>query len=208
MSDSRSATVGRAKGRGNGRPNRDQHVIEAAISVMSERGYAATSVQEVADRVGVLKGSLYHYFASKEDLLFRILDESHAHNRVIAEEVAALGLCPLDELCEYARRLAQWYLGNVERANIYFSEARHLTGDRRTRMIASEREFEKHIGDLVERGRERGEIDPDTDARILVHFVMTSLNDVRTWRSRPTRALGNDAVAASFTMLLRRAIAR
>lgn len=187
--------------------NRDDDVIEAAVSVMSERGYAATSVQEVADRVGVLKGSLYHYFSSKEELLFRILEESHAENRAISDDVRLLRLSPLDELCEYARRLALWYLANVERANIYFSEARHLTGDRRSSMVEAGRRFEKHILELVEAGRAAGEITTETDTHLLTHFVMSSLNSVRSWRTPSSAPVGEEAIASSFVVLLRRAIA-
>src|SRR4051812_25001793 len=50
--------------------NREAEVIDAAVEVFFEKGYSAASIQDVADRVGVLKGSLYYYIDSKEDLLF------------------------------------------------------------------------------------------------------------------------------------------
>lgn len=75
--------------------NRDDAVLSTAIAVMAARGYAATSVQEVADRVGVLKGSLHHYFSSKEELLFRILESSHLETTSSAQDVAPLGLSPV-----------------------------------------------------------------------------------------------------------------
>ena len=42
-----------------------------------EKGYEATSIQDIADAVGILKGSLYYYITSKEDLLFEILEDVH-----------------------------------------------------------------------------------------------------------------------------------
>ena len=47
------------------RPNREADVIDAAIEVFYQRGYAAATIQDVADKVGVLKGSLYYYIDSK-----------------------------------------------------------------------------------------------------------------------------------------------
>lgn len=188
------------------RRNRDEAVMAAAISVMSERGYSATSIQEVADRVGVLKGSLYHYFSSKEELLFRIISEAHAQNRVIAEEVAALGLPAVDELFEYLRRSCMSYLENVEVTNIYFAESRHLTDERRDQVRASGREFEKHIRDLVTRAQKDGQLTSPLDPRLLTRYVLGALNNVRTWPSRSGKSFSNSEMADAFVTMTRAAV--
>jgi DNA-binding transcriptional regulator YbjK len=58
------------------RRNRSDEILQAAIEIFHQKGYAAASIQDVADTVGVLKGSLYHYIDSKEDLLARIFEGS------------------------------------------------------------------------------------------------------------------------------------
>ena len=70
-------------------PRRDQEVLSAAARVFHARGYADASVQHVADELGILKGSLYHYISSKEELLYRLLDETHEEVSRILDEVAA-----------------------------------------------------------------------------------------------------------------------
>jgi len=164
--------------------NRDSNVLAAAISVMSERGYSATSIQNVADRVGVLKGSLYHYFSSKEELLFRILDESHVEGAEIAANVAALELGPLAELTEYIRRQSLWYLANVDRANIFFTESRNLTGDRLKVTEQRAAAFAKHVRDLITEAQDAGEIQSTLDPRLLTRYVLGAMNNVRFWPSR------------------------
>src|SRR4051812_27611291 len=83
---------------------RDQEVLDAAAKVFHTRGYADASVQDIADELGILKGSLYHYIDSKEDLLFRLLDETHDDVQKNLDEVAALpDLTPLERLREYTR---------------------------------------------------------------------------------------------------------
>ena len=78
------------------RKRRDQEVIDAAAKVFYERGFADASVQDVADELGILKGSLYDYIETKEDQLFRPLEEPHDEVQAILEEVAAVeGLKPL-----------------------------------------------------------------------------------------------------------------
>lgn len=188
------------------RRNRDQNVIDAAITVMSERGYAATSVQEIADRVGVLKGSLYHYFSSKEELLFRVLSESHAETDRIADEVKALGLEPIDELSEFLRRLCLWYLTHVDRANIYFTESRQLTGDRLIETQRLGKHFVRQLGDLIGAARARGQINSALDTTLLTDFVLGALNSVRAWPIRSGKKFGQAAMADAFVSLIRTAL--
>jgi AcrR family transcriptional regulator len=182
--------------------NRDSSVIAAAIAVMSQKGYSGTSIQEVADRVGVLKGSLYHYFSSKEELLFRILDESHEESVVIADAVAALGLEPLEELKEYLTRQSIWYLKNVERANIFFTESRNLTGDRRDLVKQRGVQFEKHMRDLIAAAQEEGQIRSQVDVSLLTRFVIGSLNNVRLWPSRSQGTFTDDQLVSALIELV------
>lgn len=189
------------------RRNRDDAVMAAAIEVMSARGYTATSIQDVADRVGVLKGSLYHYFSSKEELLFRIVEESHEQTSRIAEEVAGLGLSPLEELLEYLRRSSVWYLENRDRANIFFTDRRHLTGERLTQSNGWGRFFERHIQALVAAGQENGEIRPDVELRLITRFLLGAVNNVRFWPSRSGKSFGVAEISEALVALTRSAIA-
>lgn len=188
------------------RRNRDQLVVDAAIEVMSKRGYPATPIQEIADRVGVLKGSLYHYFSSKEELLFRILQEAHVESDRINKECSELDLSPFDELLEYMRRESLWLLQNVDRANIYFTESRHLTGDRRKEFAKLAAGFKSHISSMIQNAINDGDIRSDLDAQILAEFVITSLNSVRAWPAGLGSTHTPEESAESFTLLIRDAL--
>jgi AcrR family transcriptional regulator len=188
------------------RRNRDDAVMAAAIEVMSERGYAATSVQEVADRVGVLKGSLYHYFSSKEDLLYRIVEQSHRQTTEIAEAAAALGLSPLEELLVYLRQSAAWYLNNRDRANIFFTDRRHLTGERLQQSNEWGRYFERHLQGLIAAGQEDGSIRTDWDTRLVTRYVLGSINSIRFWPSRSGRQFTVDDMTGALVAMTRSAI--
>src|SRR5690348_15778646 len=65
--------------------DRESQILEAATRIFQERGYDATTIQAVADDVGILKGSLYYYIDKKEDLLFQIVEGVH---RGLAESLA------------------------------------------------------------------------------------------------------------------------
>ena len=56
------------------RENRAKHIYRVAAEIMSHKGYEATSMNDIADAVGLTKAGLYHYILGKEDLLFRIMN--------------------------------------------------------------------------------------------------------------------------------------
>src|SRR6201990_3672250 len=72
---------GRAQRRGGGarkpREERWSELIEVATDVFYAKGYDAASLQDIADRLGMLKGSLYYYIQSKEELLSDIIQTMH-----------------------------------------------------------------------------------------------------------------------------------
>jgi len=110
-----------------GRRARDSEVIEAAVNLFWEKGYASTSVQDVADALGMLKGSLYYYIKSKEDLLKKIFEDSHAEVREITESVMALEKPSIERLQIFIERYAGWYLLNLRRAALYTREWHHAS---------------------------------------------------------------------------------
>lgn len=170
-----------------GRRNRDGEIIDAAIEVFSRKGYAAASVQDVADAVGLLKGSLYHYISSKEELLFRIFDESHRQGAAIIEEVSALDLSPLERLHRYFERYVLWYLDNIERVGLYFKEWRYLEGERRQTVVNQGRLYARFVRELIEEAQAAGEVDGDVDPKLAAFFIMGAVNAVPDWYHRDGR---------------------
>ena len=74
------------------RSGRQDVILDAASRLFSTRGYHATSVQDIADAVGILKGSLYHHFESKEAILYHIVKEPIARlHRTVGEIAEAPG---------------------------------------------------------------------------------------------------------------------
>src|SRR5918999_1583403 len=126
---------GRTTQRGGGdRPPRirDAEVLETAAEVFARRGYAAATVQEVADELGMLKGSIYYYTKSKEDLLFRLLSAVHDDvDRLLGEVVEIPDLDPLERLCEYVRRQVAHNLRDPIRISVYYNDIDQLSDERR-----------------------------------------------------------------------------
>jgi AcrR family transcriptional regulator len=171
------------------RRNRRQDVLEAAIRVFHKKGYASASIQDVADEVGVLKGSLYHYIDSKEDLLARIFEDSAGHFMEMLDEACGLDERPVERLRSFGSNCSLWYLKNIERVAIYATEWKHLTGRRRKEVVAIRETYERRLAELIGEVKEAGETTPDLDVNFATYFIFGALNGLPDWYRRR----GNDA---------------
>jgi AcrR family transcriptional regulator len=161
---------------------RDREVLDAATKVFYERGYSAASVQDVADELGILKGSVYHYIDTKEDLLFRLLEEVHEEVEVILQEVKALpDLTPLERLSEYVRRQVENNLRNLARITIYYHEIDRLSEDRRRRILDRRSLHTRFVVGLVREAQRAGEADPSLDPKMAANCVFATIIWTYRW---------------------------
>jgi AcrR family transcriptional regulator len=161
---------------------RDREVLDAAARVFYERGYSDASVQDVADELGILKGSLYHYIDTKEDLLFRLLQETHDEIYEILEEVAAQeGLNPLERLEIYIRKQVEYNIDNLLRVSVYYHDLERLTEERRKAIVGRRREHETWVVDLIKEAQASGLADPGLDPKIAARCIFATIIWTYRW---------------------------
>jgi TetR/AcrR family transcriptional regulator, cholesterol catabolism regulator len=177
------------------RKRRDREVVDVAAQIFYERGFADASVQDVADALGILKGSLYHYIETKEDLLFRILEELHDDIQEILEEVAAVeGLQPLERLALYVRRQVEFNLENLPRVAVYYNDVERLSEERRVEILGRRKLHERFVTDLIREAQKRGAASPDLDAKLLSNFIHGAVIWTYQW-ARPGGRHSRDKIA-------------
>lgn len=180
------------------RRNRETEVVDAAVEVFYAKGYSAASIQDVADLVGVLKGSLYHYISSKEDLLFRIFEGSHEQAVALMADINGRNLPPRQRLEAYLNELVHWYLGNVERVSLYFNEWRYLTGDNATAVRKHRKVFADFVRDILDEDNEQ--LRPGVDHRLATFYIMGAINNIPVWY-RKTGPYSAARVAQEFATM-------
>jgi len=157
----------------------------------------------VADELGILKGSLYHYIKMKEDLLFWLLEAVHRDVELILEEVAqAEGLAPLERLALYVRRQVLYNLDNLERISIYYHDVEALSEERLATILARRRTHERFITGLIKEAQAQGAADASADPRILANCVFATIIWTYRWYN-PNGRMSRQAVAdhcARFTV--------
>jgi AcrR family transcriptional regulator len=174
---------------------RDQEVIDAAAEVFHRRGYARASMQDVADAVGILKGSLYYYVSSKDELLYRVLLEVHDAVQVILAEVSAMrGRAPLERLAAYVCRQVEYNTHNLTKIAVCQHEYQALSTGRRAEIRLQRDGYELFVERLISEGQLRGDIAATLDAALLASCVIGTVNSVYPWY-RPGGAVSPDQLA-------------
>jgi AcrR family transcriptional regulator len=177
---------------------RRSELTRAAARLFAERGYHGTSINHLAEAMGVQKGSLYHHIASKQDLLYATMREGadafHAVLDAIPDELPA---------AEKVRLAVRGHLrvvaDQLDVATVFTREWRYLEGERRDEIIAERRRYEERFRVLFREGRELGELRTDLDDAAAALLVLSALNWAYTWLA-PGR--DTDELADRFHALL------
>lgn len=201
----RSKTGGRTgPGSLDGNRARDREVIEAAVKIFWEKGYANTSVQDVADALGMLKGSLYYYIDSKERLLEKIFDDSHAELSALAAAATSGGGSAADRMARFLFDYAMWTLTHLERAGLYSREWRYASEALKTSLAEQQRFYDRTLRELLLEGQRDGTISSEVDPRAASLFIWAAFTGLPDWY-RPASKVEARRVAAMYLELARRA---
>lgn len=161
---------------------RQEELIQAAAAVFNESGYRGATIQQIADRIGLLKGSLYHYIDSKEDLLFEIISDIHAKFDDLAGEAVSRASAR-----EGLRHLLYGHCEilclNHVAARAYVEDFRHLTSPRLEQVLGRRDTYQRSARSMVVRGQEEGWVADDLDLDLAVRGVLNMVNGVYFWFS-------------------------
>ncbi|MCY0874798.1 MAG: TetR/AcrR family transcriptional regulator, partial [Firmicutes bacterium] len=103
--------------------NKYDDIARAAIKLFNQKGYHATSVQDIADEVGLQKGSLYHYIASKEELLLQIASRSiNGFSREL-EQICDLPVSATERLRKAIHHHFTIVTGDIQMTTVLLREA-------------------------------------------------------------------------------------
>src|SRR5919199_2086478 len=177
---------------------RREELTREAARLFDQKGYHGTSIGEIAEAMGVQKGSLYAHIQGKEDLLYETMRDGaaafHAALDAIPEELPATEKIRL-ALRAHLRVVAE----QLDVATVFVREWRYLEGERRDEIVAERRRYEERFRAFFREGRELGELRTDLDDASAALLALSAANWAYTWL-RP--AADTDELADRFYGLL------
>ncbi|QUH01807.1 TetR/AcrR family transcriptional regulator [Saccharopolyspora erythraea] len=174
-------------------------IQEAAAELFYQHGYEATTLRQVAQKVGIQVGSLYNHISGKEDLLRSLMTGIMADLLAAQKAVANSHADVIDALraaidCHirfHAQRAREVFIGN--------SELRSLSKKDRNKVVSQRDDYEQMFRDLIERADQEGRADV-LDPRLQAYAIVAMGTHVASWY-RPKGAMSLDEIVETYTVM-------
>lgn len=158
-----------------------ERLVETALELFSEKGFERTSVQDVVAAAGVTKGAMYHYFASKDDLLHEIYARVLRLQQERLERFAA----GQESAAERVRRAAADVVVTVTEnlpSMVIFFRSLHQLGDAHQAEVRRERRrYHETFRALLLEGQRGGEFRDELDPDLVVDYYFGAVHHIPLW---------------------------
>ncbi len=159
--------------------DRRQEILSAAGGLFREHGYHATSMRDIAKRLNLRGSSLYAHVASKEEMLWEIVNSAADAFLAQAESVPP-DLPPQERLERLIRGHLQVIIGALPNATVFFHEWKFLAEDLRAQIVARRDRYEQYFRQIIREGTEQGIFEVEDD-KLATFFVLSALNWSYQW---------------------------
>lgn len=177
---------------------RDQ-ILQIAARLIAQRGYSATTVRDIADEAGILSGSLYHHFSSKEAILEEILRSFMSGLLGRLDQIAASGGTPREILDRFIEQAFETIEREPDVVGLYQHESAFLATQPGFEFLAEgSHQIERLWLAQIEQGQRAGQFRTGFDPAVTYRFIRDAVWATVAWY-RPGR--GQTAVSLSATFL-------
>ena len=176
-----------------GRPGHSvDSLLDIAVAVFNERGYDATSMDELAARLGITKSAIYHHVSSKVELLRLALDRALDALFAVTEEPGATSGPAIDRLQHVVRGSVRVLTEQLPFVTLLL----RVRGNSPVEQAALQRRrrFDRVVTDLVRTAEEEGDVRPDVDPAVTSRLLFGTVNSLTEWY-RPDGGLSADDLA-------------
>ncbi|MWB77696.1 TetR family transcriptional regulator [Pseudooceanicola sp. 216_PA32_1] len=178
--------------------------LRVAARIFNEKGYHATSLDEIADEIGVTKTALYYYFKNKEQLLYECLKLTYDCGQNARLEAEKLDGSSFDKLRALYRRFME---NLMEERGAYTTMAniRALPPEHQAELLERRRHLDRYSRMLLEKAIEEGSV-RSVDVRLTSNFFLGAVNWILRWHTEDDAMKPSD-VANHFLDLFMNGIA-
>ena len=172
-----------------------EEIIAASATIFMENGYEATSLQDIASAVGILKGSIYYYIKTKEDLLYELVDRALSLYAATVDEDPSLAAAPAP--VRLRTFLVQWMtISAQEREWCIVAERsfNRLSPERLASVIERRDRYSAFVKDIIQQGVDEGTFDPEVDVSLATITVFELIKGSNEWH-HPGGRLSMEAIS-------------
>ena len=187
--------------------SRERDIVATAARLFKEKGYRATTLEDIAAAVGMLKGSLYYYIRSKEELLYLVVRDPIREVYSELEAIVAADLPFTEQIAQaIANHMTVFHL-HYPHIAVYLHDYRHLMDKLEQNVIETPKQYQRLWDTLLRQGIAAGEIRNDVDVTMAGYALLGMCNWAYRWYN-PAGRLSPQEVADVFTKIALQGLAR
>ena len=179
---------------------REEAILQAAADCFGEQGYRATTLETIAERLGISRVTLYRYCPSKEELLIRVFERSIAIFQRDLRQICSQPIAPEEKLRQIIRHQVRLMADHRNFLTVFFSEESQLPQEIAKRARAERRVYDGLIEDVIAAGVKAGRLAP-LPAKLVSFAILGMCNWLYQWY-QPEGPLSADEVARNFIQLV------
>lgn len=169
-------------------------ILRASTAVFAERGFAAATMREIAERAGMPLSGFYYYYSSKQEVLAAIMDSVLTELDRACAEAMEQASEPSAQLAAMVAAHVRMHLRDPEAARVADAEVRPLDEATRAEIVARRDAYEGRFREVLERGRRTGEFAAGLEVPVAAMSILMMSTGVLAWW-RPDGALDIDETA-------------
>ena len=181
-----------------------QEILEAAAQIFSQKGFHATSMQDIAQSVNLQKASLYYHVSSKQEILLAVLDQALDLLIENMQHVLEKPLSPDEKLRQAVVAYLTAMLQHLDLARVLLLEHRSLEPELQSRHFPRRDRFERLWRELIQDGADE-HVFSCADPALAARGLLGVMNWTITWY-RPDGSLSADVIAEQFADLYLRGL--
>ena len=181
--------------------SKEQEIIAVAARLFKEKGYRATTLEDIAVAVGMLKGSLYYYIRSKEELLYLVVREPVRQAYKKLEEIVNADAPIKSKIAQAVANHMTLFHQHYPHMAVYLHDYHHLMQKLQKDSIETPKHYQRLWATLLQQGIDAGELRTDLDVKVTGYAILGMCNWVYRWYN-PEGKLSAEEIAAIFSTLV------
>jgi TetR/AcrR family transcriptional regulator, cholesterol catabolism regulator len=166
---------------------RTKEIIAAAAKLFKEKGYHATTIQDVADDVGMLKGSLYYHIKSKEELLYLVTKEPIRELIERQKKLMESTLSPQQKIVEFIRSHLKAFDANYPHMFVFLQEKSSLSQPVQAEVAGIDFRYEALLEAILRQGADGGHFRRELDLKMMAFSILGMCNWMFKWYDKGGR---------------------
>jgi len=160
--------------------SRKQSIEHACARLFREKGYSATSMQDIAEALGIKAASLYNHISSKQDILHGLLQKGAGLFVSGMEDIKRSSLSPIEKLKRLIAQHIHIAIEHTDLMALMTVEWRHLEKEGKAAFYHSRNKYEEDLKSFIREAQAQGQL-KKVDVELVAFSILTTLQRIYAW---------------------------